>query len=373
MSRGIIQQLKQKRSSTHFGAVSSVEKETAKRALMVAIGAYEQEQRAPYVFAVFGAWMEQLRFTLVSVPVGVAMMAFLALVGSVGFVGATNSVPGDALYSVKVATERAQIKIASQERRVLLRTEFAERRLQEVVKLNNEGASAERTAQALANYEAQVTVAKNELKTYQATEPQKAAVLAVQVDEKIDKLNEIALTQDNVQASVTKEASKAVVEVIVDAVETAEAQEKEVSSGSVDEFEGQVINRAIKDTYNKRLRAVMDRQTLDFGRVARLKEWYERNNQAVPAEVNRLGRDVEDVSEMIYESMTLIAQGGYRKAFELVEDSEIQLFAIEAALAESEMAVIEAQEALMNPPQEEPADNSESEESTNDIISPVEN
>ncbi len=335
MNRDLFTQLKREKHSADFGAVTVVEKESSKARVLAAIGHVQKEQRES-VAVWFITIVQQVRLTLVSLPaMGVAAALVLALGGSLTTVSAGSSLPGDALYSVKLATERAQIKLASQERRVLLRTEFAERRLEEAAELTRGGADQSRTDLAISGYNDQIAHAKEDLESLKQESPEQAAKIASAVDVKLDDLNAKVKEQTNESViESTNEASQVVVDVIVD------AKEKE----EVSEFaQGEVINDQIEELYRKRLNAATDRQAYDFGRLARIERWYLTSELEPSIQITVLKLEVEGVSDKLYQSMTLLAQGGYRTAFDLIEETEIDLKAIESELAAEENTIIELQ------------------------------
>ena len=237
MSQEILRQLKEQRANTDFGAVSLVDRESQKQRLMQAIGANQETRKVSSFDAVWKV-VEHVRIAFVSMPTAMATaMLVIVFGGSVGMVGAANSLPGDTLYSVKVASEKARLKIASQERKVLLRTEFAQRRLEEAAKLS---ADPDRAAQAFAGFEVQVKEAKRELEGFKQAEPEAAARVAVEVDGKLDELNNMVNgqvekegpTEASDQAIVsTNDVSKTVVDVIVDAKEKEEGAQKTKEEG----------------------------------------------------------------------------------------------------------------------------------------------
>lgn len=60
-------------------------------------------------------------------------VAFVSWAGAVS--ASYNSLPGDALYSVKIMTEKAQLKLTPKITKTSLQTEFAGRRLEEMIKI----------------------------------------------------------------------------------------------------------------------------------------------------------------------------------------------------------------------------------------------
>lgn len=370
MSREILRQLKEQRANTDFGAVSLVDRESQKQRVMRAIGVSQETTKVSPLDPVWRT-VEQIRIAFVSLPAAtVTAMLVLVFGGSVGMVGAANSLPGDTLYSVKVATEKARLRIASQERKVLLRTEFAQNRLEEAAKLAE---NPDRVAQAMAGYEIQVKEAKRELESFKQAEPEAAARVAAEFDTKLDELSTLVngqVQKENPSKAVdqaiesTKDVSKTVVEVIVD------AKDKEVESG----VEGQVINDSIRETYRRRSNASFSRQNVNLQRIAIIEAWYVERDLSLPTTLAGIRKQVEDVSDPLFESAALIARGGYRTAFELVDQVELDLISIEAQIAAEEIEVINRQNQEVKEEEEasKTEDNYEEETTEGDIISPDE-
>lgn len=71
------------------------------------------------------------------------VLSLLIILGGSGVAAANNSIPGDVLFPVELAIERAQIKIAQGDKRVALKRKFAEERISEVKSLvEKRGASS---------------------------------------------------------------------------------------------------------------------------------------------------------------------------------------------------------------------------------------
>lgn len=117
------------------------------------------------------------------------VMVLVLGVGTGGWItsvqAASNSLPGDALYSIKLASERTQVALASlssDDRAVTgLHVAFAKRRLDEVnrvVKKPNSKKKAARAATAMQGFKKEMTNLHDSLKQAQTLQPDTAAELA---------------------------------------------------------------------------------------------------------------------------------------------------------------------------------------------------
>ncbi|MFC2058882.1 DUF5667 domain-containing protein [Chloroflexota bacterium] len=123
-------------------------KALAKQRMLTQVRANVQKQNKPARFSLIG-W--QQRWAVV-----VASVFFMILVGGGGIVAAAgNSMPDDFLYPVKIATEHVRLAFTSSDLgKAKLETEFADRRINEIAEMANEGkvAAVEATAERLVNH-----------------------------------------------------------------------------------------------------------------------------------------------------------------------------------------------------------------------------
>src|SRR3990167_4889995 len=111
-----------------------------------------------------------------------------------------DSVPGDVLYPVKLATERVQITFAANpERRARLYSEFAGRRLQEAatVSVSDKEGKEVRVKAAVYGFKTQVNSAQEALKQVSAED---RAGVAVSIDQRADEFKE-SLSQTEASSS----------------------------------------------------------------------------------------------------------------------------------------------------------------------------
>lgn len=175
----------------------------------------------------------------------------LALGGWVTTVSASyNALPGDTLYGVKIAAERAQTRLTVDEgARARLRVEFVGRRVDEVAKLSEKPAPAkpEQVTAAVGRIKEEINTVQQQLEILKVSEPAKAAEVASLIDRKA---GEFKTTLDKsvgaipeASKSEVREASVLVTAASVKAVAVlVEAQEQ----GSV-EIAANVIKDKVED------------------------------------------------------------------------------------------------------------------------------
>lgn len=144
-------------------------------------------------------WRFALQPALVTVLVlGVATGGWVTSVHA-----ASNSLPGDVLYSIKIASEKTQVALASlsQDERAItgLRVAFAKRRLDEVkqvVKKPSGKKKAVNASTAVRGFKNQMTTLHDSLKTAQSAQPETTAELArVMQSQSAEFTNAISETQ----------------------------------------------------------------------------------------------------------------------------------------------------------------------------------
>lgn len=321
------------------GWVQDVVATDSKNHLMKAIRNHgEQAELVPLSTAGY------IRFTVLNSvvrPMGVSAAIFVLIIGGwmTTVSAASNSVPGDALYGLKLVTERAQLTISSLDRRAVLHTEFAERRLHEVVALDVNSEYLDSTWEA---FRTEMKMAGDELAQLQAEGGNNVISVASTIDQKIDDLNnglsQLPGNENTVETKkVAQEVSNSAVGVLVEQHEVAESEDSD-----------RALSQSFKDQYND----LMGRQAFDLGRIAVIKNAV--NSDAVSSAV--LGSEnlisleflVKDATDSVSEAMNLAAVGGYRAAFELMNEADNTLLDIEARLAVMEFAVTNELNAVDN-------------------------
>src|SRR3989338_6499337 len=125
-----------------------------------------------------------------------------------------GSLPGDTLYSLKIAAEKAQLTLTSKEAKPSLQVEFAGRRLEEMAKIASQPSSdnqQERTKQAVKNFTKQVQAVKTTLENLETKDnPAKALEIAQIVDRKTTEYTSVLeQTKDAVSEEVKKDVDTA--------------------------------------------------------------------------------------------------------------------------------------------------------------------
>lgn len=158
--------------------------------------------------AIFIFPKEQLRLVARSATV-LTLVLGIVFSGSITTVSAAlNSIPGDFLYPLKLMTEGAQVRLANGDtEKVELHVEFASRRIQEVVKINEEESldNKARTAVAVRGFKQEMVTVN---KYMEQSEPEQAAAIAKIVDAKSVENEQILLT---VEKTISDTESRGVV------------------------------------------------------------------------------------------------------------------------------------------------------------------
>src|SRR5690349_10227649 len=150
-----------------------------------------EEKPAHYTFADYVDYVGHVLGQHILRPVSIGASVFVLIFGSwVATVNASfDSVPGDVLYPVKLVTERMQLTFASStQQRARLHTEFAGRRLQEVVEISNSDREGKviLVQAAMDGFKQELASAGEELTSLQTNDPVVATEFAVVLDQKTD-------------------------------------------------------------------------------------------------------------------------------------------------------------------------------------------
>lgn len=338
MSKDLIHNLRRLKSSPEAGAVDIETQSRIRESVMEAI--QHTSDREEYSFQDHLAYFRWMFGDMVSRPLVVTASAFVLLFG--GWMGSVNaasqSLPGDALYHVKIASERMRLKFASSDQRAVLHTEFAHRRLQEALAIHSLDAldRDERYRGALDAYRAEMASATQTLQSLEATiEELKVVEVAAKLDLRMGELGTTAgqlpeSESGNLQDTV-KNATNSVVDVLVG------VNEARQTSGPVEEN--------VQATFKKDYNLIQNRQKFNLGRIAVLQEKLEQEGYEdliVQDELLQIRLDVKESMNKAHEAQTLAAASGYRAAFDLLREVDRTLLALETKIAQIEVAVVEA-------------------------------
>ncbi len=336
-----IAQLKSLKHEAKAGWISGEALADRRLELMEAIGNQEVvETNSP----VYTRWL----FTdFISKPLAAGVAIFVLLLGGwmTTVSAASNSLPGDTLYQVKLVTEAAQLKLASADKKAILHTEFAENRLQEAVTLSAANASDQIVSNTMNAFQSEIALAEGAVRKMQEDGHAQTVAVAYQVDQKITALsNTLEANKNtesdaiNVQAAeqTTKDASDSVVEVMVEAHESAATAATTVS---------------LESRFRDGITAINSRQTYDLGRLAVIKAALA--DQAVAtasgidlSKVTSAEFTVTHATDLLPEAMDLVAQGGMRAAFDILIDINQSLENVEKSITEFEIQISVAASSL---------------------------
>jgi hypothetical protein len=343
----ILLQLKKLKNDSRAGAVSREEHAAAKARVLGFISA--EGGGVSMTAPSYASWMMG---SFISKPVTVSVAAVVLAVGSLSTVNAAaDSLPGDTLYSVKRITEQAQLKLASLDRRAVLHTEFAERRL-------NEAAELQKTVDthpqfltlaktAMAEYKQELTQASSDLKELQTSGSTVQTTLATvtNVQDKIGTME--AVLDGNVALSQTQEEGQDAIA----ARQVAKDTQQVATTVAVDAHEAagtELSTREMKEMFRKNLGSMEARQTFDEHRLDVIAA-----SIAARADVLKGVEGIptlDDLKHMRYvitqsklqipEAMNGFVAGGYRSAFVTLQGIDVELLNLESGLAQIEITIM---------------------------------
>lgn len=336
MKRDIAAQLKQLKSHADTGWVNDFVQDDSRDKLMKAIG--HNEDRV--VLDAQGAFIRWNLMQTAVRPVGVGMLMLMFIFGGwfTSAKAAANSLPGDVLYGIKIATEQVQLFITSDDRKAVLHTQFAQRRLSEVQALqtsdkDNAGQYLVETVHAL---EAEMIKAGDALAQMKMGGNEATLTVASILDEKIgsisDELNLVSGQDEVVDAAqdAASQVTDSAVDTIVDSHEEEETQQS-----------AQALDRSFKNEYT----SLRSRQEFDLGRVATIRLVISENTLTgiiTEDELLHIEFIVNDATDEVGHAMGFAVAGGYRAAFDILREADIALLEIEAELVEIESAIMTA-------------------------------
>jgi len=345
----LFSQFKSLKNNPKAGALSLSEHESAKSRLLSRVSAdvpVQQESKS-YV-----SWYVS---SFISKPVTVGVAAVTLFAGSLSTVSAaSSSLPGDSLYSVKRITEQAQLKLASLDRRAVLHTEFAERRLREAVELR--ATSPEDTGKqvlaktAMVEYASELSQASADLKNLKDSVGSSTALAVVSdVQDKIDSMKSVID-----ETAATNSTSGAGTET-VDAKQAVKETQEAATTVAVDVHEAgasEKSSRELETMFRKELGAIESRQTFDEHRLQIISdnvvgEKMFEGVAGIPSgdDLKRLNYVIKQTKLQIPEAMNGFAAGGFRTAFATLQGVDQELLTLEARIAEVEILVMQTRDA----------------------------
>ena len=337
------------RDQPRFGYRTPEFEEAEKAKLMAAIG--HEPSALPVRYGVMD-YLEYYKATLgplmmrsmAGATAGVAILlgGWLTTVSA-----ATNSLPGDSLYGLKLITEQVQLRVSSLEARAVLHTEFAERRLQEAVALHQTGdANADEVREAFDSFTREVSSANSDLKSLQESGSAVAVETAGKVEQKLASLD--AVLEQSVIAvgttvatevaqeakEVSRDAQTAAVTVVVDSHESTETQ------ASTQELQ-QMFMRQLGDL---QARQAFDVRRVDMIRTAKSSDDPRLAALTLPtsSELAVIEKIVKGEGARINDALTAYSLADFRTAFDLLQAIDRTLQTQEYVMAEVEIAITQA-------------------------------
>ncbi len=266
--------------------------------------------------------------------------AGLLLSGWATTAAASNSLPGDILYPVKLAGERVQIRLAgSSQDRIRLHATFAERRLQEAIEITS-GSAAEKKDNmetVIAGLKGELDSAHGELATLETTDPKSAATLTAILTRKTDALSALAQqTATDAPADAKKEAEE-----VKDAVKQAETQTVNALVRSFETTQEPVSGAEVAQSFQREYQQVSSRLTSSRARLATLRLASGGLPAKDAAEVQTFVADsltvMQGFDRSLADALNVMAAGGYRRAFAILQQADSVLDEREPQIAQQEI------------------------------------
>ena len=344
MSQDILSQLKELKSHPEAGGVSRDLHAQLKTRISEAV-AENHDAQAEYSVADGVLYYRFLFRDFISKPVMAGAAAFILLIGGwfTSVNAASESLPGDSLYGVKIVAEQLQLRLSTADRKAILHTEFAQHRYQEAIALETVeggGAHVEKTLEA---FRTEIGLAQSELENLKDTEA--STEVAIAVDEKLDELNAVIGSTSDPQTNVEETEQVADALVVTGAIEetvyNTVARRAESEAGGISKIE---LDRLFKGSSD----ALLAREASNLGRVHVI-EAALATNEPLADFVLPGASTLSDLGGRITETLTrldaargFISARGIDSAFATLQEIDESLTAIEAELATIEIAIVNA-------------------------------
>ncbi len=355
--RDLIQSLRTHRDDARLGAMTDAQSARVRSALLQKMGVDE----ADFVPGRYG-WKDYVDYyfdgfrhaVLRPAMVGVGMLALVVGGWMTSVSAAYESVPGDFFYPIKIATEQAQLTIAiSDQKRAELHMEFASRRLAEVSSISASGSSdadkQSRMKTAVVAFKNEVAEAKTVMQNMEGSEEvaavasaldTKAGEYADAIDQTTQSLGAaVNVTDDVASAKVDAEqAGTDAVEVMVHTVEVT-PEKSNVAEDLQKSFQADLVD--------------IDNQVkLTLGRIAVIQHVVENGSFMLPpsTDLRVMSNQLERVSTETHSAATILAQGGYRTAFEQLAEVQGMIDTIDAQVVQLELSIVAQRDGTVDLP-----------------------
>lgn len=343
----IAAQLRSVKHRESAGGFSVDQKLAGKRAVLTAIGGSLEAAPAVSLRTTYLLWLSQ---SFISRPVAIGVAGFvLAGSGLMTTVSAAQqSLPGDVLYSVKLINERAQLQLASLDRRAVLHTEFAQRRLREVEQLQSDTATRDTSivTETMNAYTQEVASANQNLRELQASGDESTVATANEVDQNLATLNStIANTSvplSSADGSLAASSALSTTQVAQEDVITVAVEANDLEDTAASEQD-------LQEMFMRQFGEITTRKTFDDHRISVIRASLKRNaavlgnlHIASESDLTRLERSMDVAIGDVMPAMDAFRSGEYRSAFDALKRADTVLRGIEATIADIETAITSA-------------------------------
>lgn len=348
----LIKNLKALRHDPELGSRTRAQTEARRQILLEQIGATDLSRPQYSLRDHVEYWTSSLSVMVLKPAMVVVGLFVLAVGGWMTSVSAAyDSVPGDVLYPIKIASEQAQLTLAtSAQQRAQLHMEFASRRLQEVNTITSsaDNNKSGKINAAVAAFKTEVNQAKDDMQKLPAGDAvQVASTLDAKADEYSAAIDQAVTQINNSQPADVGQAVAAVQDDVKQAADAAVG----VLVSTAEQEPDSIVTASLKQSFQNSLSDIDTRVKLNLGRIDVIRRAALSTTATVTLTANQLteltqaANSLKHFDGMLTTTMNVFANGGYRDAFNTVSNIEGTIDAVEAQLATIELDVVSQQAA----------------------------
>ena len=268
-------------------------------------------------------------------PVVMGIAVIVLILGSwTTVVNASYALPGDTLYPIKLATEKVRLSIAvNNQDRARLHVEFAGRRLNEISQIKKTNNNQDLVKIAVDDFNNQMDSVNQELNKLNNQHSQSALDLAVMINEKTSEYQE-TLNQNN-------QLNNKVEEDVVSALETVNQTDDVIVETMVSSHENTGAIRAVealKKNYQDQYSHLHSNLVFSLGRLSLIQNILENNKEYHELILNSQNL-LKEGEKNLNQSMNIMASGGYRSAFDLLDQAENNFNQAKEIITEMEIEI----------------------------------
>lgn len=339
----LLKQLKDLRNEEQLGALSDARRSSISETIQKAISLPEEEIEVKPSFL---SYYKFVSVQFISKPIVAGAAAFVLLAG--GWLSSVNaasqSLPGDRLYGLKIASEQLQLKLASKEHKAVLHTEFATRRFDEVSQLRLDPEREQHAQNALSAMKRELELAAAEIEELSERGSDDAVKVALEAHQNIESLNRAAGDSARPQVSeaevekirVVQESTNEVEETVYNTL-TKEEGEEQPEEERVD----------IEKLFKREMHGLRARIASNIGRIIVLRGISESGAYELDSDLSAEEFAMTEMEDRLIEAQNFMGIGGTKRAFQMLGEVEDELAGIESMLAEIEIAIIQGAEEVI--------------------------